>query len=221
MTKRALITGASKGIGAEIAKLFDENGIEVLAPTHQELDLLSNASVDSYLSKLNGSVDILINNAGINPIRKIEDLDDATIEEVLRVNLISPIRLIKGILPFMIRKKSGKIVNISSVWSLVSKPGRTVYASSKAALNSVTKSIAVEVAPHNILVNAIAPGFVDTKLTRQNNTEEEIRMIESKIPLGRLAQTKEIAELALFLCSDKNSYMTGQTILVDGGYTCL
>ena len=121
----------------------------------------------------------------------------------------------------MIRKKSGKIVNISSVWSLVSKPGRTVYASSKAALNSVTKSIAVEVAPHNILVNAIAPGFVDTKLTRQNNTEEEIRMIESKIPLGRLAQTKEIAELALFLCSDKNSYMTGQTILVDGGYTCL
>jgi len=221
MAKVTLITGGSRGIGEEISSLFIQNGIEVLAPSHMDLDLSSNSSVDLFLSKLKTPIDILVNNAGINPIREILNLDDDSIENVLKVNLVSPIRLIRGILPLMVQNGGGKIVNISSVWSFVSKSGRTIYSASKGALNSVTRSIAVEVAPHNILVNAIAPGFVDTELTRKNNTEEDIKKIEGKIPLGRLAKAREIAELALFLSSDKNSYITGQTIIADGGYTCL
>lgn len=221
MTRKALITGASKGIGLEIAKLFKSNNIQVVTPSHEELDLASNASVDKYLASLDSPIEILVNNAGINPLGEIKDLTDKNIEEVLKVNLVSPIRLISGILPKMILNKYGRILNISSVWSVVSKPGRGIYAASKSGLNALTRTLSVEVSKYNILVNSISPGFVNTELTRKNNTEDDIKALVGKIPIGRLAEVSEIAELALFLCSDKNTYLTGQNIIIDGGYTCL
>ena len=221
MKRIALVTGASKGIGLAITEKLKENQIEVLAPLHRELDLASNNSVDAYLAKLNRPIDILVNNAGINPLGETVRLKDENIEETIRVNLISPLRLIRGIVPSMIKNKYGRILNISSLWSVVSKPGRGVYSATKSGLNAITRSAAVELAGYNILVNAIAPGFVNTELTRENIPEPELRIIREKIPLGRLAETAEIAELAYFLCSDKNTYLTGQTILIDGGYTCL
>jgi len=219
--KVALITGASRGIGFAIAELLKKNEIEALVPSHTELDLSSNQSVDSYLSKLKTSVDILVNNAGINPLGEIAQLSDQDIEETIQVNLVSPLRLIRGILPGMLKKNYGRIVNISSIWSTVSKTGRGIYAISKSGINALTRSIAIETAKNNVLINAVAPGFTNTELTKKNNPKEALERIEKQIPLGRLAEPAEIAELVLFLCSEKNSYITGQTILIDGGFTCL
>jgi 3-oxoacyl-[acyl-carrier protein] reductase len=221
IARTALVTGASRGIGLAIANLFRELGIEVLAPTRKELDLLSNNSVDKYIEELNRKIDILVNNAGINPLASSTEVPDSDISDTLQVNLISPMRLIRGLLPSMINQKYGRIINISSVWSVVSKPGRIIYSISKSGLNGMTRAIAVEVAKYNILINAIAPGFVNTDLTRKNNSEEEIRNLENAIPIRRLAEPVEIAEIVAFLCSDKNSYITGQTIFIDGGYSCL
>jgi len=216
----ALVTGASKGIGKAIAELLKNNGVEVLTPTHKELDLASDLSVDAYLARVNKPIDILINNAGINPLGELSALSDKNIEETLRVNLISPLRLLRGVAKGMKERKFGRIVNISSIWSVVSKPGRSIYSISKAGLNALTSSLAVELAADNILVNAVAPGFTDTELTRKNLAAAEIGKLKQQIPLQRLAKPLEIAELVVFLCSEKNTYITGQTLLIDGGFTC-
>ena len=115
----------------------------------------------------------------------------------------------------------GRIVNISSIWSGVTKPGRSIYASSKAAINAFTRTAAVEYAAHNVLVNAVAPGYVNTELTQVNNTPEQIEAIKSNLPTKRLAEPVEIAELVFFLSSEKNTFITGQTIFADGGYSIL
>jgi NAD(P)-dependent dehydrogenase (short-subunit alcohol dehydrogenase family) len=217
----ALITGASRGIGKQIAVTFKNEGIEVIAPSRNELDLLSRDSVKRYINQLKKPIDILVNNAGINPLASFIELSEKDISETLETNLISPILLIQGILPGMIERKYGRIVNISSIWSFVSKPKRGIYSATKAGLNALTRTVAVESAKYNVLVNAVAPGFVNTELTKKNNSEEELKVIASLLPIQRLAEPDEIAQLVLFLCSEKNSFMIGQTIFIDGGYTCL
>ncbi len=219
--RRALVTGASRGIGKAIAVRLQQGGAEVLTPPRQELDLLSNASVDAYLSALRDPVDILVNDAGINRLGSAVEASDADIQETLQINLVAPLRLARGLVPGMVERRYGRIVNISSIWSIVSKPRRITYAASKAGLNGLTRTLAVELARHNILVNAVAPGFVLTEMTRQNNTEADLEAICQTIPAQRLAQPEEIAEVVAFLCSAANSYLTGQTLLVDGGFTCL
>jgi 3-oxoacyl-[acyl-carrier protein] reductase len=120
----------------------------------------------------------------------------------------------------MKRRQYGRIVNVSSVWSLVTKEGRLPYSASKSALNGITRTLAVELAPHNVLVNAVAPGYVNTELTRKNNTPEAIKAFAEQLPIQRLAEPREIAELVAFLCSARNSYITGQVIAIDGGFLC-
>lgn len=219
--KVAFITGASRGIGFEIAKRLECDGCEIIAPTRKDMDLSDIESVRSYIQKFNVNVDILINNAGINNLGYSYDFKEEDLFNIINTNLISYFLITKKILSGMILNNYGRIVNISSIWSVVSKPNRYIYSVSKAALNAMTRSIAVEVASKNILVNAVAPGFVKTELTFKNNSENEIKEIINKIPVGRLADPKEISEVVSFLVSDKNSYITGQTIIVDGGYTCL
>lgn len=220
MERTALVTGASRGIGKEIRTLFEANGIQVIAPQRAELDLDSSESITAYLKNLDGDIDILVNNAGINFLAECTDLDNAVLDQMIRVNLLAPMKLIRGIAPRMKAKRRGWIVNTSSIWSAVSKNGRIAYSAAKGGLNSMIHGAAVELAPYNILVNNIAPGFVNTELTRQNNNPQQIKEIEAQIPLGRLASTREIAELVSFLTSEKNTYITGQTIFIDGGYTC-
>jgi NAD(P)-dependent dehydrogenase (short-subunit alcohol dehydrogenase family) len=219
--KSALVTGASRGIGSAIAKRLKNAGITVLAPSRQELDLLSPHSIDSYLDSLRQPVDILINNAGINIPGPCTELSDDAVTQTLQVNLIAPLRLVRGIIPQMMDRKFGRIVNISSIWSAVTKRGRITYSMSKAGLNAMTRTMAVELASYNILVNAVAPGYVNTELTRKNNTPSEIDAIKKSIPVRRLAEPSEIAEVVAFLASDKNTYLTGQVVIVDGGFTCL
>jgi NAD(P)-dependent dehydrogenase (short-subunit alcohol dehydrogenase family) len=219
--RTALITGASRGIGAAIAAQLANEGCQVLTPTHTELDLASTVSIEAYLKSFSQPVDILVNDAGINRISLLDDTKIQDVQDTLQINLLSAFRLIQALVPRMRQNRYGRIVNISSVWSIVARAGRTSYAMSKAALNGMTRSLAVELAQDNILVNAVAPGYVMTDLTRQNNSPAELEKICKAVPVQRLAEPVEIANVVAFLCSEKNTYLTGQTIVVDGGYTCL
>ncbi len=218
--RTALITGAARGIGSAIAQLFKEQGATILTPTRKELDLSSNNSIDRYCSLLEQQVDIIVNNAGINPLGAADEFSDDDLAETLQVNLVAPMRLIRALSPGMALRGYGRIVNISSIWSGVAKPRRFIYATTKAGINGMTRALAVELASSGVLVNAVAPGFTNTELTQQNNSAEAIRQIAATIPAGRLAEPREIAQVIAFLCSQNNSYLTGQTIFVDGGFTC-
>jgi len=218
--RTALVTGASRGIGAAIADILKADGCGVLTPTRGELNLTSPESIEQYLASLSMNIDILVNDAGINRIAALDDIKAQDLQDTLQINLLAAFRLAQALTPNMRKNKYGRIINISSVWSVVSKQGRIGYSVSKTALNGLTRSLALELASDGILVNAVAPGYVMTDLTRQNNSPEELKNISRGIPAGRLAEPAEIARVVAFLCSEQNSYLTGQTIIVDGGYTC-
>ncbi len=219
--RTALVTGASRGIGAAIVTKLEKDGCKVLTPSRSEMDLASSNSIERYLSTLKEDVDILVNNAGVNQIAMFGDIELSNVTSTLQINLLAAFQIAQFLSQGMKEREYGRIVNISSFWSFVARSGRTSYALSKTAVNGMTRSIAIELAPYNIIVNAVAPGYVITDLTRQNNLPEELERISKTIPIKRLAAPEEIASLVSFLCSEQNSYMTGQTIVVDGGYSCL
>lgn len=218
--KKVLVTGGSRGIGKAIVQKFEEHGYEVVAPTRQELNLLDEKSIMDYVEKhKEDGFDVIVNNAGINDIHEIEDVTDDEIERMITTNLVAPIKLLRGFVREMKKKKYGRIINIASIWAVVSKSGRCVYSATKNGIHGVTNTLAVELAGDNILVNTVCPGFTMTELTVKNNTPEQITKISSEIPMKRMAQPEEIAEVVYFLGSEKNTYLTGQKIAVDGGYT--
>lgn len=217
--RKVLITGGSRGIGKATAEKFKECGYEVVAPTRADLDLTSSDSIDSYIKNHAGEYfDVIINNAGCNDIHEITDITDEELDNMISVNLIAPIKILRGFVGAMKEKNYGRIVNIGSIWAVVSKGGRCVYSATKNGIHGVTNTLAVELAPYNILVNTVCPGFTLTELTYKNNTPEQIAEISRDIPMGRMAQPREMAEVIYFLCSEQNTYMTGQKITVDGGY---
>ena len=215
----ALVTGASRGIGLAVATRFEELGARVLAPTRAELDLADRASTERYLAGLRQPIDILVNDAGFNQLAGLEETDDELIRETLEVNLVAPLRLARALAPAMAERGWGRVVNISSVWAVVAKERRLPYIVSKTGLNGLTRAMAVEFGPSGVLVNAVAPGFVLTEMTTQNNSPEEIAAIARGVPLRRMAQPAEIAELVAFLASSRNTFMTGQIVVCDGGYS--
>lgn len=215
-----LVTGGSRGIGKAIVERYRKAGFEVFAPPRSELNLLDSDSVDRFISlNIDKKIDVIINNAGINDINLIENITDDEINKMLMTNLISPVRLVRGFVGQMKRRNFGRIVNIGSVWAVVSKPGRAVYSASKNALHGITNTLALELASYNILVNTVCPGFVLTELTEKNNTPEQIKQLAKDIPVGRLAKPEEIAETVFFLGSEQNTYLTGQKIVIDGGFS--
>ena len=218
--RTALITGGSRGIGKAIAEKFTREGYRVVIPTRAEMELSDPGSVEAFVKRNRDAVfDVIVNNAGINDIHGVEEITDAELDRMTAINLTSPIRLLRGLVGGMKRQKYGRIVNIGSIWAVVSKPGRLVYAATKNGLHGVTNTLAVELAPYNILVNTVCPGFTATELTYQNNSPAQLDAICAEIPMGRMAEPAEMAEVVYFLCSERNTYLTGQKITVDGGFT--
>lgn len=215
----ALVTGASRGIGRAVATRFEQLGASVLTPSRSDLDLGDPNSTDRYVAGLRQPIDILVNDAGINHLARLEETDDETLREMLEINLVAPLRLARALAPAMAQRGWGRVVNISSVWAIVAKERRLPYIVAKTGLNGLTRAMAVEFGPRGVLVNSVAPGFVLTEMTTQNNTEQELEAIAQAVPLRRMAQPEEIAEVVAFLASSRNSFMTGQVIVCDGGYS--
>ncbi len=218
MDYEVLVTGGSRGIGRAIVNIYEEAGYKVCAPSHYELDLSNPESVEAFIENNNSrKFCVLINNAGVNHINMIENMLDGDINDMMNVNLISPLRLIRGFVPVMKENHFGRIVNIGSIWGVISKPGRTGYSITKHGIHGITKTLALELGKDGILVNTVAPGQTLTELTKKNNSPEAIKQMEIEIPLGRLADPSEIAKVVFFLGNENNTYITGQQLVVDGG----
>ena len=240
--KKALVTGGTRGIGKAIADVLLKAGaFVIITGTKQEdidrlnndsdrsktlyiqLDLLDRESINLFLKQIKAmeKIDILINNAGINKIAINTETNEDDYDLLNNVNLKAPYLITREISRLMIKHRYGRIVNITSIWSTITRSGRSLYTLTKWGVVGLTKTLSVELAPYNILVNAIGPGFTRTELTEQTNSPEEIEKITAMIPIQRMAEPSEIANLALFLSSDLNSYLTGQNIIIDGGYTSI
>ena len=238
--KVSVVTGASRGIGKSIAKIYAKAGAHVccISRNKDTLDdvvesIVSNggsASINAFnvsksiefqdnindIVKEYGTIDILVNNAGITIDKLIMRMNDDDWNKVLEVNLKGAFNGIKSVTRTMMKARSGRIINISSVVGLTGNPGQANYAASKAGLIGLSKASAKELATRGITVNCIAPGFISTDMTA-NITDENKENLNSQIPLGRIGNPKDIATAALFLASDEAGYITGQTITVDGG----
>jgi 3-oxoacyl-[acyl-carrier protein] reductase len=221
--RTALVTGASRGIGRAIAAEMAAAGWNIVAPSRAELDLGDPASVAAYCKQLRDgeAIDALVNNAGINIINPLADLLEEDLASMIQINVTAPMLLTKAVAPGMARCGWGRILNIGSVFGIVSRSGRAAYSATKAAIIGLTRTSAIELGPQGVLVNALCPGYVETDLTYVNNSPAEIDAIKKTIPVSRLAKPQEIARVAAFLCSEANSYISGQSIIVDGGFTCL
>jgi 3-oxoacyl-[acyl-carrier protein] reductase len=233
--KTIIVTGGESGIGQEIAELFLNmnaivyvTGISTIPQWCKKynnciflpLNLLDIDSINSFLIEItNLEIDILINNAGIQIQHIIDDIDINDWNKVIAVNLDGPMRIIQAIAPKMMNAKKGKILNISSIAGIISKPKQSSYSATKAGLIGLTKAVALDLAPYNILVNALCPGTTQTAMVEAILTKEQKQSIINNVPLKRLATVREIANFAVFLCSDLNTYITGQSIVVDGGFT--
>jgi 3-oxoacyl-[acyl-carrier protein] reductase len=242
--KKALITGGSAGIGEAIALKFVQQGASVailgtnserLQKVHEAMEamrvntdqkflaLVSNvsskesieATVEQVLASF-GAVDILVNNAGITRDGLLMKMKEEDWDSVIDTNLKSVYNLCSSLIRPMMKARSGKIINISSVVGLTGNPGQTNYAASKAGMIGFTKALAQEVASRGIQVNCIAPGYIKTKMT-DALTPEQQQVVLNKVPLGRMGNPEDIAEAACFLASKMSDYMTGQTLVVDGG----
>ena len=243
--QRVLVTGATRGIGAAIAAAFEERGASlVLTGTNQreiedlnrqnddagrshvrwlQADFSSASSTESLVGKISEMppFHVLINNAGTNRINLIDEIHTDDVDLLLSINLRAPLLLCKAVSRGMKEMQYGRIVNIASIWSVITKPGRTVYAATKTGLAGMTRSVAVDLASQGILVNAVSPGFVETELTRASLSPEERENLAAQVPVRRFAAPDEIARIVLFLSSSLNSYLTGQNIVVDGGFSCI
>ena len=237
--RRALVTGASRGIGAATARALDRAGARVALVArsredlesvvqdlrHDPLALISDlagvsspADVAKQVLDSFGSVDILVNNAAAAARLATVDTDAAVIDHILAVNVRAPLLLIAGLVPSMIDHGGGSIVNLSSVSALLGTPRRAAYAASKGALDAATRSLAMELGPHGIRVNSVAPGVVDTALWAKNKlVPGVIESVERQTPLRRWATPEDIADVIVFLASDAARFITGETVAADGG----
>lgn len=239
--KVALVTGASRGIGASVACRLADAGAKVGINYHTnkraaetvvdsikalggeallvEADVSQEATAEAAVAAVTkgwGQIDILVNNAGINRDRLLLRMKPDDWDQVLEVNLRGAFLCSKYVMPHLIKQRSGRIINISSVVGISGNPGQANYAAAKAGLIGFTKAVAREVASRNVTVNAVAPGYITAGMV-QDLSDETRQQILARIPMGRFGTPEDVAEAVLFLCGDGASYVTGQVLTIDGG----
>lgn len=241
MDKAAMITGATRGIGKQIALTLANEGYNIVLNYRTENDELIQAKneiesknvkcltvqgdvtnfedckqmIESAIKEF-GKIDVLINNAGITKDMLLARMKEEDFKQVIDVNLVGTFNMTKNVISYMMKARSGRIINISSVVGIAGNAGQTNYSASKAGIIGFTKSLAKEVASRNILVNAVAPGFIETNMT--DVLKQEVKdEIAKNIPLKRMGTPQDVANVVKFLASEDSSYITGQVISVDGG----
>mgnify|MGYP002707622366 FL=1 len=241
MDKCALITGATRGIGKQIAITLAKQGYNIALNYRKENEELENTKkeiekigvqilavkgdvanfedcenfVKQVIERF-GQIDVLVNNAGITKDMLLMRMKKEDFEQVIDTNLVGTFNVTKNVVPYMMKARSGRIINISSVVGISGNAGQTNYSASKAGIIGFTKSLAKEIASRNILVNAVAPGFIETNMT--DVLKDDVKQkIAKNIPLKRMGTAQDVANVVKFLASDDSSYITGQVINVDGG----
>ena len=229
---RAVVTGATRGIGYAIAERLLKDGLEVIitgtkkngkhpaGSSYYQVDFLDEDSTNKFINFLKKQqINILVNNAGINKISEFSSIDIDDFDRILRINLRAPFQICQAVIPYMEKIKWGRIVNLTSVFGNISKEYRAAYSSSKFGLDGMTLALAAEVSEKGILANSVGPGIIDTDMTRDVLGYSGIAKLKGQIPMKRLGQVSEIASLVSWLVSNENTYMTGQNLMIDGGFT--
>ena len=234
INKTVFVTGASRGIGAAIARAFRNEGAIVIGTKTQRNSskieevchewLVADFADENQVLRCvdfikSNQVDILVNNAGFNTNKSFAEIDLRVFKKIQQVNLLAPFLLSQAAVVGMEKRGWGRIVSISSIFGKISKAGRGAYSASKFGLDGLTVSLAAEYSSKGIIANCVAPGFVDTSLTRKMLSSKEISELISNVPIARLGEVNEIANLVLWLSSAENTFITGQNIAIDGGFT--
>lgn len=234
-----IITGGTRGVGAQIvADVLAQGGSVVATGTspatiarlqESATDKVRYFAVDftvpeqlahftEFLKHLD-RIDACINNAGVTKPASLDMISGDEWQQVMAINLDAPMKIIQAVSGVMKRQGFGRIVNVASIWAHCTMPSRATYTAAKHGLVGLTKSAAIDLATSNVLVNSVSPGFTETDLLRANLSAERIAELETKIPLGRLAKPSEVSQAVLFPAGPGNTYITGQTLIIDGGYT--
>jgi glucose 1-dehydrogenase len=230
--RRALVTGGTRGIGAAIALAFQNRGATVAIHGRGDPEAEAFAYLTADLSDLNqvdtladsvidrlGGLDILVNNAGMEVSATVENLDPRAVSQQLIVNLEAPIRLTHRLVPALQSSPHGVVINVTSIHSTVPSYGNSVYCATKAGLEMFTRTLAIELGPSGVRVNALAPGAIETDINRSILDEIGRSNFAEWIPLGHVGQTQDVADPAVFLASDASRYVSGATLVVDGAYS--
>lgn len=236
--RSALVTGGTRGIGAAVVRELVEAGASVIATgrnppkqgdsgphaccgvEYEVVDFEDVQETEAFAARMSRRpLDLLVNNAGTNAIAIAGEVAFEDWDRIQRVNLRAPFALCRAIAPRMAERGYGRIVNVSSIFGRITKGMRVAYSASKSGLLGLTRTLAVDYAEGNVLVNAVGPGFIDTDLTRQILSEDQRRDLAQTVPLGRMGLPDEIARVIAFLGSDQNSFITGQHIVADGGFS--
>jgi len=236
----AVVTGATRGIGLGISLELVRSGCQVIGLGSSEasvekciaenknfkenlefvpVDLGDERSIRNFVSSLDRPIDILINNAGINKVSPLRELSMEDWDLIQKINVRAPMLLTQLLVPQMMEQGFGRVLNITSIFAHLSKVGRASYSTSKSALLGMMRAVALESASRNVLVNSLSPGFIDTELTRRILSPEDLKEMIKQVPKGSLGQVEEIAQMACFMVSRNNSFMTGQALVVDGGFS--
>lgn len=230
--KLAVVTGATRGIGRAVAERLLADGARVLGTgtrpggsppagaDYRAVDFADDAQTNAFADEIATlGPDILINNAGINQNAAFSDIDPQEFARIQKINVTAPFLLCRAVVLGMKAKGWGRIVTLSSIWGKISRAGRGSYSTSKFAVDGMTAALAAEVAEFGILVNCVAPGFIDTELTRRVLGEDGMQAVKAQVPARRLGKPEEIAALVAWLVGPENTYVSGQNIAIDGGFT--
>jgi len=216
---RALVLGGTGAIGTAIAHQLTKEGHQVTATGQSTFDLTDERQIAAFFESTGATFEILVHAAGVNVPKTFEALTDTEIRASVDANLFGFLDVVRHCLPHWRSRSLGRVVVLSSLYGSLGRAGRLPYVISKHALNGAVKTLAIELGCSGVLVNSVSPGYIETPLTLRNNQPSTLNRLVTGIPIGRMGTAAEVAQVVTFLCSEQNTYLTGQDIVVDGGFS--